>query len=148
MDQTTDVRQLGPVEFALLEFTAATFDGSIAGALADIVDRKVVSILDLLLVRKTAEGDLAVIELKDAGIEITASFDEVEGQVMWLLSDADIQAAATSLAPDSTGLLVVWENTWARDFREAVIRSGGRLVIHDQLDADQVAVAIAETPEA
>lgn len=147
MDQIADARELGPVEFALLEFSAASFDGSIAGALADIVDREIVSILDLLLVRKTPDGDVAVIELADAEAGVTAHFDALEGEVMWLLSDADVQAAATTLTPGSTGLLVVWENKWARGFRDAVVDSGGRLVIHEQLDSDQVADAIAATPE-
>lgn len=147
MNPTTEVRELGPVEFALLEFSAASFDGSIAGALADIVDREIVSILDLVLVSKTADGEVAVIELADAETTVTAHFETLEGEVMWLLSDADVEAAAASLEPGSTGLLVVWENTWARDFRQAVVNSGGRLLIHDQLNSDQVAEAIATTPE-
>ena len=147
MDPTAEIRELGNVEFALLEFSAASFDGSIAGALADIVAREIVSILDLVLVSKNVDGDVAVIELADAEASVTERFDALEGEVMWLLSDADVQAAAANLTPGSTGLLVVWENTWARGFREAVVSSGGRLVIHDQLDSDRVADAIAATPE-
>lgn len=147
MDQTA-ARQLGPVELAVLEFPATEFDGSIASALAEIVDRGLVTILDLVLVRRTTEGDLAVIELSDADDDVTARFEDVNGEVMWLLSDADVKAAAAHLAPETTGLLIVWENTWARDLRQAVVNSGGRLVVHDQLEPEAVASAIAATPEA
>jgi Family of unknown function (DUF6325) len=147
MDQTTGTRGLGPVELALLEFSTTSFDGSIAGALAEIVDKGLVTILDLLLVRKNADGEMTVIELEDAETDITARFDDIEGEVMWLLSDADVQGAAARLAPGTTGVIVVWENSWARDFREAVLNSGGRLVVHDHLDSDEVAAAIAATTE-
>ena len=65
-----------------------------------------------------------------------------------MLSDADVKGAAAHLAPDTTGLLIVWENTWAREIRRALLDSGGRLVVHDPLDIDTVARAIAATPEA
>ena len=140
-------RQMGPVELAVLEFSATQFDGSIARALAEIVDKGLVKILDLLIVRKALGGDVTVIELPDADADVTARFDEVNGEVMWLLSDADVKAAAADLAPETTGLLIVWENIWARNFKEAVIDSRGRLVVHDQLDTEAVAAAIAATPE-
>ena len=139
---------VGPTELAVIEFSGAKFDGSIAKALAEIVDKDVVTILDLLLVQKTAEGELTVIELSDAEPDVAAPFDDLEGEVLWLLSDADVKRAAGHLAPGTTGLLIVWENTWVRDFREAVVNSGGRLLVHDQLDPDEVAAAMAATPEA
>jgi hypothetical protein len=64
---------------------------------------------------------------------------------MWLLSDEDIAEAATSLQPGTTGIIVVWENTWARQLRSAVARAGGSVVIHDRLDSDEVATTIAST---
>lgn len=139
---------MGTVDLAVVEFSTAKFDGSIADALANIVDRDLVRILDLVLVEKTANGELNVIELADADNYITDRFDAVQGEVMWLLSDADVNGAAAHLAPDTTGLLIVWENTWAREIRRALLDSGGRLVVHDPLDIDTVARAIAATPEA
>lgn len=140
--------EMGTVDLAVVEFSTAKFDGSIADALANIVDRDLVRILDLVLVEKTANGELNVIELADADNYITDRFDAVQGEVMWLLSDADVNGAAAHLAPDTTGLLIVWENTWAREIRRALLDSGGRLVVHDPLDIDTVARAIAATPEA
>lgn len=139
--------QMGPVELAVLEFPAADFDGSIAAALAEIVERDLVRVLDLVLLQKTMDGEVAVIELSDLEDDVAAQFDDVEGEVMWLLSDADVRGAAERLESGTTGLVILWENTWARGFRKAVINSGGRLVVHDQLDPSTVAAAVAETPE-
>ena len=132
---------MGPVEFTLLEFPKRSFDGEIAKALADLADREIVSIFDLLLVSKDDDGSLDVVELIDAEPAIADRFTEVSGEVMWLLSKEDITEAARELRPNTTGILVVWENTWARNLSSAVGRAGGRVVIHDRLDSDAVAAS-------
>jgi len=143
MDETVQIEAMGPVDFTLLEFPKRSFNGEIAKALADFVDREIVSIFDLLLVSRDDDGVLEVVELVDAEPAIAAPFAEVSGEVMWLLSDEDIAEAAGTLQPNTTGILVVWENTWARHLSSAVAHAGGRVVIHDRLDANAVAAAIA-----
>lgn len=143
MEQTVRIEAMGPVEFTLLEFPKMSFDGAIAKALADLADREIVSIFDLLLVSKDDDGSLDVVELVDVAPAIAERFAEVSGEVMWLLSNEDIAEAARTLQPNTTGILVVWENTWARHLRSAVAHAGGRVVINDRLDADAVAASIA-----
>lgn len=137
---------IGPIEFAVFEFPAGEFSGGIASALGDLVDRGIVSILDLLMVGKDGDGNLEVLEIADIDDDVAARFAQVDGEVMWLLSQEDVAAAAGTLQTGSTGVLVVWENTWARDLKSAVAARGGRLVVHDRLDSDAVSSAIAETP--
>jgi hypothetical protein len=143
MDELTGEGPIGPVEFTLLEFPRASFDGEISAVLADLVDREIVSIFDLLLVTKADDGAVTVVELIDVEPAIGERFATVDGDVMWLLSEQDVAEAAGALQPNTTGILVVWENTWARQLRSAVTAAGGRLVVHDRLDADAVAEAIA-----
>ena len=95
MDQTERVETMGPVEFTLLEFPKRSFDGEIAEALADLADREIVSIFDLLLVNKADDGSLDVVELVDAEPAIAERFAEVIGEVMWLLD----RPAASLLSP-------------------------------------------------
>jgi Family of unknown function (DUF6325) len=57
---------MGPVEFTLLEFPKRSFDGEIAKSLADLADREIVSIFDLLMVSKHDDWSLDVVELVDA----------------------------------------------------------------------------------
>ncbi len=145
MVDTAGIEAMGPVEFTLLEFPKRSFDGEIAKELADLTDREIVSIFDLLLVSKDEEGSLEVVELVDAEPAIAEQFAEVNGEVMWLLSNADIAEAAKTLKPDTIGILVVWENAWARNLRSAVAHAGGRVVIHDRLDSDAVAASITSS---
>ncbi|HEX6286940.1 MAG TPA: DUF6325 family protein [Acidimicrobiia bacterium] len=146
MSESATADSMGPVELSVLAFPETTFDGTISEALRDIVERGIVSILDLLIVAKDDEGVVSVIELADADAVIAAQFEKVDGEVMWLLSDQDIAAAGEFLEPGTTAVLVVWESTWARQLKGAISRAGGRLVVHDRLDANAVAASIAASP--
>lgn len=146
MSESATAESMGPVELSVLAFPETTFDGTIAEALRDIVERGIVSILDLVIIAKDDEGATSVIELADADAVIAAEFEKVDGEVLWLLSDKDITAVGEFLEPGTTAVLVVWENTWARQLKAAVLQAGGRLLVHDRLDANAVAASIAASP--
>ena len=143
MSEMIAADSMGPVELSVLAFPGATFDRAIPEALGDIVDRGIVSILDLVLISKGDDGEVEVIELADADKDTAARFDKLDGEVMWLLSEEDIDAASALLEPGSIGVVVVWENTWARQLSTVVERAEGRLLAHDRLDADAVAASMA-----
>jgi hypothetical protein len=131
----------GSVELAVIAFPGSKFKGEIVPALADLVDSGVVAILDLLVVSKSVEGDVLALEIgemEDGGV-----FDDLDGDVMGLLSAEDIEAAGELLEPGNTAALIVWENTWARKLIGAIRDAGGELVAHDRLDAETVNAAIA-----
>lgn len=134
---------MGPVEIAVIEFPGNRFNGEIVPALAELVDRKVVSILDLVIVSKDADGDVVIVELSKAE-ELADHFAEVDGEVMGLLSQEDIELAGASLQSGTTAAVIVWENTWARGLTQVIGDQGGRLVAHERLDAEAVALSMAE----
>jgi uncharacterized membrane protein len=131
----------GPVELAAIAFPGSKFKGEIVPALAELVDSGTVQILDLLIISKNEEGDvlsLEVGEMEDGGV-----FDDLDGEVMGLLSDEDIQIAGELLEPGNTAALIVWENTWARKLITAIRDAGGELIAHDRLDAETVNAVMA-----
>ena len=133
---------VGAVEIAVLEFPGNQFNGAIVPALGELVDDGIVTILDLVIVTRDTEGDIAVIELDDMGDVEVAIFEDLEGEAGGLLSDDDVSSAGALLAPGSTAAVIVWENSWARRLVGAIRDAGGRLVAHDRLDADTVARAL------
>jgi hypothetical protein len=127
-----------PIELAVVEFPGSRFNGDIVPALAELVDERIVSILDLVLVTKDVDGSVTAVEIS----ELDGAFDDLDGEVNGLLSEDDVALAGAALSLGSSALLIVWENTWARRLREAVTGSGGRLVAHDRLDTDTVLDAL------
>lgn len=133
-----------PVEIAVIEFPGSRFDGEIIPALAELVDDRVVTIIDLCLVTKEADGSVMALEISDLSDEDAAAFEQLDGEVTGLLSAEDIEQVGATLSLGSSAVLVVWENTWAGRLTEAVLGAGGRLVAHDRLDAETVRTALAQ----
>ena len=63
---THGVDPLGPVDWVVVEFPGNRFNGEIAPAVADLVDRGVVRVLDLVMVRKDDDGSVEALRLRDA----------------------------------------------------------------------------------
>jgi len=131
----------GSVELAAIAFPGSKFNGEIVPALADLVDSGVVAILDLLIISKSEDGEVLSLEIGE--MEDGSMFDELDGEVMGLLSDEDIALAGELLEPGNTAALIVWENTWARKLIGAIRDAGGELLAHDRLDAETVTAAMA-----
>ena len=126
----------GSVELAAISFPGSRFNGEIIPALANLVDSGVVAILDLLIISKSEDGEVVSLEIGE--IEDGGMFDDLDGDVMGLLSAEDIETAGQLLEPGNTAALIVWENTWARNLVGAIRDAGGELLAHDRLDAETV----------
>src|SRR3954469_19390665 len=137
---------IGPVEYLILGFPDNKFSGEIAPELAALIERGVITLLDLTFISKDADGEVAVIEF-DA-IEELAAFAGLEGEIGGILTDDDIEHAAAALEPNTSAALLIWEDTWAASFAEAirdangVILEGARIP-HEIIDAATEALADA-----
>ena len=119
---------MGPVEYLLVAFPGNKFNGDIVPALAELTDKGIIRIIDLVFIRKDADGNVVGAELEDLPADVAAAFDDLDGDIGDLVNEADIAIAAESLDPDSSAGLLVYENAWATRFRDAIVDSGGLLV--------------------
>lgn len=141
---STENDVVGPVDFLLLEFGAdARLDGSAAAALLDLVDRGMVTVLDLLVVQKDGDGTFSGIEIDDLSADAVGGIVAFAGARSGLLGDEDLAEAADALEPGTIGALIVYENTWARPFVAAVHHTGGQVVASARIPADAVNEALA-----
>ena len=145
----TEVDELGPVDYVVVEFPAdkSNFSGEMASALADLVERDVVRVLDLLILRKELDGSIEAFELEELEDGQVGSLRSLETRLASLLAEEDVEAVGAALEPGSTAGLLVWENTWAAPFAAAVRRSGGQLVASDRIPIQAVIAAIEAEEE-
>lgn len=140
---TTDHDVAGPVDFVLLEFDESErLDGSAAAALLDLVDRGIVTVLDLLVIRKEDDGSFSGVEIEELSAGQVGGITAFAGARSGLLGDEDLADAADALAPGTIGAAIVYENTWARPFVAAVLNAGGELVASARIPADAVNEAL------
>ena len=139
-----DVDVLGPVDYLVVEFPAdkANFSGEIADELKDLVERGVVRVLDLVLLRKDPDGSVEALELHEFDDSALGELREFEGDVAMLLAEEDIEAIGLALEPGSVAGVLVWENSWAAPFGSAVRRAGGQLVANGRIPTQAIIAAV------
>jgi hypothetical protein len=146
-DTTASVDELGPVDWIVVEFPGSKFKGEIAPALQDLVDRDIVRVLDLLIMKKDDDGTLEAFELSDLDDTELGSLRSYETALAMLLSEDDVEAVAAAVEPGSTAAVLVWENTWAAPFGSAVRRAGGQLVASGRIPVQALLAVIEEDNE-
>ena len=140
----TEVDELGPVDYVVVEFPAdkADFSGEMATALSSLIDRDVVRVLDLILLKKELDGSVEGFESHDFGDGDLSGLRELETDLALLLAEEDVEAIGAALEPGSVAAVLVWENVWAAPFGSAVRRSGGQLVASGRIPIQAIAEAI------
>lgn len=141
---TEPVDELGPVDWIVVEFPGSRFRGEIAPALEELVDRGIVRVLDLLLIRKGVGGELDFAELSDLDESEIGGLRSYEAELATLLSEEDVEAVAEAVEPGSTAALLVWENSWAAPFASAVRRAGGQLVASGRIPIQALLAAVED----
>jgi hypothetical protein len=142
MDEVDSVDELGPVDWIVVEFPGSRFNGEIAPALRDLVDRDLIRVLDLLVLKKDPDGTLEAFELSDLDTTEIGELRNYESQLAMLLSEDDVTAVAAAIVPGSSAAVLVWENTWAAPFASAVRHSGGQLVASGRIPIQALLAAV------
>jgi hypothetical protein len=147
VDDETDIDELGPVDWIVVEFPGSKFNGEIAPALADLVQRDLVRVLDLLVLKKESDGTLEAFELSDLDEAEVGGFRSHEQELAMLLSEEDVIAVAAAVEPGSSAAVLVWENKWAAPFGAAVRHAGGQLVASGRIPIQAMLAAIEADDE-
>ncbi len=139
---------LGPIEVLVVSFPGNEFSGEIIPELERLVANGTISIVDGLLVHKDADGEVTFTEFDELGGNADAErLAGVMDQLDSLISDEDIAELAVGLAPNSSEAILVFEHTWAKPLRDAILGAGG--VVADDLHVpgavvDELLGALAE----
>jgi hypothetical protein len=134
---------MGPVEYLVVEFPGNRFKGEIVPALAELTEQGTIRVIDLLFVRKDADGSIATFELNDLPAEEAEPYEHLDGEIDGLLNADDASLLAAGLQPNSSAALLVFENVWATRLRDAIVGAGGRLVENARIPAPVIEAALA-----
>lgn len=137
-------RAMGPLEYVVIEFEGNHLTGEIVPELHRLRDLDIVRVVDLLLIQKDAQGNVSARELSDLSEEEAKSYGPIAGDVLDLLSEADVETAAADLPLNSSGAIALLEHTWATHLRETIRTAQGRLISGGLLPAAEVERLAAE----
>ena len=129
----------GPIDVLVLQFPIDADGAGVRAALLDLVDRDLIRIYDLMVVRKDADGNTTELP---AGTGGESGLDAFRGARSGLLGDEDLEDIKRLLDPETVGGVLVYENSWAIPFVDAARAAGGELVSTTRLTAQEIADAL------
>ncbi|MFD6860499.1 DUF6325 family protein [Rhodococcus sp. NPDC060090] len=132
---------LGPVEMVVLSFPGTQIDAAVTAAFAEVIDGGYATILDLIYLSKDADGTLSQIEIDEPLSE--TGLDGITVDPLGLVSDEDLDVVRSSMEPNTSAVVIVYEETWARKLAGEVRRAGGEVELHVQVPRDAVEAALS-----
>jgi hypothetical protein len=134
----TDLDEMGPVDYVLIEWPDRQPNGEVAPILLDLVERGLIRIIDLAFITKAEDGSIAGLEIDELADELKV----FEGASTGLLTEDDTIEAAKALEAGTSAALLVFENAWAAPFATAVRRSGGQLAASGRIPVQAILAAL------
>jgi len=128
----------GPVDFLALEFKNEQLKGEILPELLDLVQKKIVRVIDLVIVQKYADGHHEALEMEQLAPDLVSIFDPLDIEISGIVQVEDIAAIAEAMEDNTTAAVLLVENLWAIRFGEAVVRANGRVVMHERIPFEVV----------
>ncbi len=136
---------IGPVEYIAIAFPGNKFSGEIIPAIRELQDSGTIRVLDLVIITKDDDGNVASIELNEASPETQATFAALGVENRNLLGQEDFEDIGSALDPNSTAALMIWENVWAERFASSLRNADGILVANGRIPAALVEEIMSES---
>ncbi len=133
----------GPIDFIAMEFPGNRFKGEILPDLFELVDKGIIRIIDLVIIRKD-QGQVSVRELRELDPAHVEMLSPLRAEVSQMITTSDIDMIAEKLADDSTAGILLIENLWAKKTQQAMQDANSRLLMFERIPPDVVAEALAE----
>jgi hypothetical protein len=129
---------MGPVDYLVVRFPGNKFSGLIAPELNKLEKNGLIRIIDLVFVLKDMKGKILITEAKNLGGVEGDAFSEFAHRVNEWLSEADIEVFAESLPSNCSAAILLFENTWAIPFKDALLKTGAELVDQGRIPSELI----------
>jgi uncharacterized membrane protein len=133
---------VGPVDLVIIGFPGNKFSGRIAPAIMDLVESNTIRVIDLLFVSKNADGVVTTIEAKDLEADSAPGYLAIDVVQPGALGAEDAEEINEDLEPDSSALLIAFENVWAAKFVEACRAADAVVIDQIRIPADVVEAVV------
>lgn len=142
------MEEFGPVQVLVLGFDGTTFNGEIMPELHRLKELDIIRLVDVAIVSKDTDGEIAGVELSDLSDEQRAEFGAIAGALIGLgyegdeegmeagaeagaeaaeegLLGDDMWTIADAIPEGTTAAVALIEHRWAIPLRDAIRRAGG-----------------------
>jgi uncharacterized protein DUF6325 len=138
------LEEMGPVGYLCVEFPPGSTPGTGLPLLVDLVDRRIIRILDMRFLRKEPDGSITALEGEQVDGGGLALF---QGASSGLLDDEDLMEGARALEPGCAAAIVIYENRWAAPLAVQLRKNGAQLVAHGQIPVQAILASLEALEE-
>ncbi|KPK07908.1 MAG: hypothetical protein AMJ56_12600 [Anaerolineae bacterium SG8_19] len=128
----------GPIDMIVLEFENIKLTGKILPALLDLAEKKIVRVMDLIVIQKYEDGEHEVLEIEQLDEDLLAVFDPLDIEISGIVQVEDIEAITAGMENNTTVAVLLFENLWAVQFKEAVLEADGRLLHQERIPEEVI----------
>jgi uncharacterized membrane protein len=142
------MQEFGPVQVMVVGFRETDFKGEVMAELKRLKEADIVRLVDLVVVSKGADGEIAGVELSDLSPEESAELGAIAGALVGLgmdgeegaeagalagaeaaedgmLGDEEMWSIADAIPVGTTAAVALIEHRWAIPLRDAIRKAGG-----------------------
>ncbi|GAA1922817.1 hypothetical protein GCM10009775_14040 [Microbacterium aoyamense] len=123
----------GPVELYLVGFEGDRPDPGVLSALADLVEGGLFRLLDLVIVSKSEDGDIDIVEIEDG--DIVEGLGDIELAELGIAGEEDIIELAELVPPGGSAIIVALELLFARTLAEKIAAAGAVVLSAERIPA-------------
>ena len=134
---------VGPVDVVIIGFPGNKFTGRIVPTLMELVDSGTIRVIDLLFVMKDAEGVITTVDASDLDPENGPGFLEIDVVQPGVLGPEDADEVSDDLPPNSSTLLIAFENVWAAKMVDALQAADAVMIDQIRIPVDVVETVLA-----
>jgi hypothetical protein len=133
---------VGPVDVVVIGFPGNKFTGEIAPAIMELVDSGTIRVIDLQFVSKDVDGVVTTISIEDLDPDLGPGFLAIDVIQPGALGAEDAEELSDDLEPNTSALMIAFENAWAERFVDAVRGADGFVIDTIRIPADVVEAVI------
>jgi uncharacterized membrane protein len=160
---------IGPVQLLVVGFEQPNFQGEVLDRLRSLREHDVVRVIDILVVHKDAQGEVATRQISDLsaneaqelgelvkaliGLGEIAGGDAEGAAALWSteggLDEEDLLDVLAEIPVDTAVAIALLEHRWAIPLRESIVAAGGFPILDTWIHPlDLVEVGLLEAAEA
>ena len=129
----------GQIDYIVVGFDGPKFDGSVLAALADAIDKGIISLIALSAIKKDEEGNVTVADVADFGDEFVVQFATKYNVTSDLVTEEDKEEVGDLLENNTAAGLLVIEQLWAKPLKKALIDANGFLIAEGRIHPEAAA---------
>jgi hypothetical protein len=133
----------GPVDFLVFEFKTDQLKGEVMPALLELVQNKIVRVIDLVVVQKFEDGHHEAVEMQQSAPDLLSVFDPHDVEISGIIQEEDLSKIAEKMENNTLAAALLFENLWAVKFKEAVLRANGQVLEQTRIPHETVEEALA-----